>query len=231
MLLTFGLIYIVWKDASNKAIVKYLRDHITYKKKDVSSVDEFVLRPDYDECSAAHAHDKKLIFIAFVVIAPNLFEQRRFIRSTWGNTTLFPEMRIVFSLGMTANATLNAQIADEFSVHKDILQIGTFNDSYYVMTTKLMKTFKWISIYCTNAMYILRLNDDVIVNMFNLLVYFKELPYKKRRMYGRAVSGYPNRDTNNKFFIPKNLYGIEKYPDYPDGNLFNRLLNIGIKKL
>ena len=69
-------------------------------------------------------------------------------------------------------------------------------------------------------MYILRINDDVVVNMFDLLIAFRTLPYESRRMYGRIMGGHPIRDTKNKFFITKQLYGIEKYPDYPDGNIF-----------
>ena len=33
------------------------------------------------------------------------------------------------------------------------------------------------------------------------------------------MGGNPVRDRENSFFIEKNVYAVEKYPDYPDGEL------------
>ena len=92
-------------------------------------------------------------------------------------------------MSMSTNNTINKNIEQEFYIHKDILQIKTFNDSYYLMTTKIMKTFKWISIYCSNAKYIMRINDDVVVNTFELIKYFKKVPYQERKIYGKNHFG------------------------------------------
>ena len=81
----------------------------------------------------------------------------------------------------------------------------------------IFKTFKWISVYCSNAKYILRINDDVVLNTFALISYFKALPYEPSLIYGKIMGGRPRRDPLNGFSISKQEYSLSKYPDYPDG--------------
>ena len=41
---------------------------------------------------------------------------------------------------------------------------------------------KWLSQYCTNAKYILKVDDDIIVNTFTLLRHLKSLNSHKDRV-------------------------------------------------
>jgi hypothetical protein len=175
--------------------------------------DEFYLNPKDLICEK----NKKLLFISFVVIAPEYFEKRDLIRRTWGNNSLAPEdFKLIFSLGFSINSTVNNLIADEFKKHNDILQIK-FNDSYNNLTTKIMKSFKWINYYCKNAQYVLRINDDVMANTFSLINYFKNIAYKKNQLYGHLLRRTQPIRFQHKHFVSKEQFARDFYPDYPEG--------------
>ena len=96
--------------------------------------------------------------------------------------------------------------------------MNSFVDSYFLMTKKIIKSFKWTSHYCSNAKYVLRINDDVILNKHEFIDYFKQIPYKKSQIYGNLIKGsYPRREINNKFFVEWREYPLKRYPWYVDG--------------
>ena len=178
---------------------------------------DFYLNPKESICEPNTK--QSILFVTFVSVAPHFFAKRNLIRETWGNkNSLHDEMRLVFSVGMSTNSTINKQIEDEFRLHKDIVQINHFTDSYFNLTTKIMYTFKWIRQYCTNAKYILRINDDVVVNKPALVNYFSSLNYKTNSIYGFAIYGAaPKRDKTSKFYISYELYNNSRYNTYLEG--------------
>ena len=131
---------------------------------------------------------ENLLFISFVIIAPELLQKRNLIRATWANQVHFSnDLKIIFVVGMSKNDDVNDKIKKEFFTHQDIVQMK-FNDSYYTITKKVMFSFKWIHTYCPNAKYALRINDDVFVNTFALIKLFKNaIELKPRQIYGFLV--------------------------------------------
>jgi beta-1,3-N-acetylglucosaminyltransferase 5 len=175
---------------------------------------EFYLNPKELICDP----NKKLLLIAFVVIAPDRFEKRNVIRSTWGNNSLAPdEFKIVFSVGQSKNSTINEMLVNEFLLHEDILQINNFTDSYDYLTTKIMKSFRWVSMYCQSAQYLLRINDDVMVNTFSLINYFKNIKRGENQIYGHLLRKTKPIRAFHKHRVDVRLYPREYYPDYPEG--------------
>ena len=99
--------------------------------------------------------------------------------------------------------------------------MGSFNDSYSLGTRKLMKIYKWISIHCVNSIFMLKINDDVIMNTFKVIEYFRKNEFRKRSIFGLKIeNGAPVRDTKSKFYLNQDQYGSFKFPPYPDGILF-----------
>ena len=164
--------YIFWDNTNVINEAQMLKDQ---------TIEEFYTNPYENVCQPS----KPPFIIAFVVLAPEYFEKRKEIRETWGNNFMYPnDFQLVFSVGFSNNSKVNTEILEEFSIHKDILLINNYNDSYFTMTSKIMASFKWISIYCNKSSYILRLNDDVVVNTFHLIEYFKKISYKKQQLFG-----------------------------------------------
>jgi beta-1,3-galactosyltransferase 2 len=178
---------------------------------------EYKINPKRSFCQSPT--NKSFLFITFVNIAPDYFEKRNLIRSTWANKSISSEFKIIFTFALSPNKTVNKQIEEENQIHRDILQINNFIDNYYNLTTKIMKTFKWISKYCSNAKYIMRIDDDVILNTHYFIDHFKRLPYKKNQMFGFAFYGArPARNQGHKFYVSEKDYPKAVYDPYIDGN-------------
>lgn len=176
---------------------------------------EFTLNPKTFICQSSS--NASLLFIVFVIIAPNYFEKRDAIRATWGNKSITTDLRLVFTIGMSENETINKDVENEYKLNEDILRIN-MTDNYYNLTTKVMISLKWISIYCSNAKYILRINDDVIVNTHNLIRHFKNISNKDDHIFGFGEFGeIPARDANSKYFVSWEVYPNSTYDNFVDG--------------
>jgi len=203
-----------------QSIVEQSSEHLTRRLWRIQSTleqssEDFLLNPNYSVCGFSQ---NKFTFIAFVAIAPDRFQKRKLIRSTYGRNNT--DFRVVFTVGMSTNQTVNKLIVEEFSLYKDIIQIKNLSDSYSNLTYKIMKSFRWIETYCKNSKYILRINDDVVVNTFELVNYFKNLNYSQNSMFGFAYyDARPFRNKDSKFYISEQQYNKSTYPPYIEGIL------------
>jgi hypothetical protein len=73
-------------------------------------------------------------------------------------------------IGRSLNETLNKLVKYEFEIYGDLVQ-ENFIDSCYNLISKSVMIFKWISLYCSNRVYSIKIDDDVGVN-FKLLTTF-----------------------------------------------------------
>ena len=179
---------------------------------------EFMLNPKDSICRPNS--NTSVLLLTFVAIAPHLFDKRMLIRNTWGNKNLTQDMRLIFAVGRSKNETVNKMIIDESNLFNDIIQ-KNFTDSYYNLTTKIMMSFKWISKYCQNSKYVLRINDDVVVNTFSLIDYLKSIQYRQNQIFGWVVyNAWVKRDMNSKFFIPYSVFNHSYYDTYAEGSTY-----------
>ena len=184
----------------------------------IKTIDEFKINPKELICQTPS--NKSILFISFVIIAPQHFEKRDLIRSTWGNKSISSDFRIIFTIGMSENETINRQIEEEHRINEDILQINNFIDNYFNLTTKIMKSFKFISTYCPGAQYVLRINDDVMVNTFGLINYFKTLKLGENQIYGHLLKKTSPIRFQHKHMVSRIEYDRDFYPNYPEGKIF-----------
>ncbi|KAL3878787.1 hypothetical protein ACJMK2_031115 [Sinanodonta woodiana] len=112
-----------------------------------------------------------LTFIVMVHTATDHFYRRSVVRETWANKDLLRNysMRVVFLLGRPQDKKIQATIEHESSLHRDIVQ-GNFMDSYHNLTHKGVLGFRWISEFCSQARFLVKVDDDVFVNVFKLLL-------------------------------------------------------------
>ena len=180
---------------------------------------EFSLNPRDLICDPSS--NKSVLLITMVAIAPSYFGKRTLIRSTWGNKQQFgQDMKLIFLLAKSLNETINKMIDEEFKLHNDIVQ-KNYTDSYYNLTAKIMMGLNWISKYCPNSKYILRINDDVIVNTFNMIKYFNSLKYEKNQIFGYGITGVsPIRDPGSKFYVSEKEYPKSYYDPYIEGSAY-----------
>ncbi|KAH9490692.1 Beta-1,3-galactosyltransferase 1 [Bulinus truncatus] len=123
-----------------------------------------------------------LDIIIIVHTAPGNVHRRQRIRETFGNETLFLpfHVRVAFLLGKTQNKTLETVLWFEHATYRDTV-MGDFLDDYHNLSLKGAMGYRWVSQHCSNSRYVLKMDDDVIVNMFKLLYSFYNHMNGKRK--------------------------------------------------
>ena len=137
------------------------------------------------------------LFVA-IVSAPANVNKRNAIRKTWlarlKKTWNKASAGYAFLLGRTSSSAVQAQIDRESSAHGDVIQVDMV-DAYFNLTLKDTTLLNWLDKNCPTVHFVLKVDDDVYVNVRNLtglldgLSPLKHLP----RIYGYKSSSPPLR--------------------------------------
>lgn len=95
---------------------------------------------------------------------------RDVIRRTWGNQQhwRFHRVRTLFFAGMPTNdSAAQTALEMESDVFGDIVQ-GEFDDTYRNLTIKALAVMHWVYSYCSHATHFIKIDDDVILNVFSV---------------------------------------------------------------
>ena len=165
---------------------------------------------------------RRVFLLVYIHSAPEHFARRTIIRATWGDPKYYTPriMRLVFVLGMPAGESrgeLTEALATENESHNDIIQ-SSFVDAYRNLTYKAVSALKWVTTYCRNAKFVLKTDDDIVVNPFTLMAYLPaEAPVKNIiicRVYEHGVvmrSGY-------RRLVRWDEYAADYYPPFCSGS-------------
>ncbi len=172
-------------------------------------------------------HGKEVFLLVYVHSAPDHYKKRTAIRETWGNPKNFPHLtyKVVFLMGRPKDKAVQDAIQLESETYNDIVQ-ETFIDSYRNLTYKAIEGLKWISHNCNHAKFILKSDDDIFVNIFNLVAHLESI-YDFR---GRNIKGFllclvwyrmkVIRDPKSKWYIPKSEFSEDFFPTYCSGSAY-----------
>ena len=173
---------------------------------------DYLINPQYQICS-----NKNNLLLFTILTRIDNFDRRQLIRSLWSNHTLKFNFNYVFMIGQSSNETLNQFVMNEFTKYGDIVQ-ENFIDSYYNLTLKTIMSFKWVSKYCSNSVYSVKIDDDVVVN-FNLVTNYLNSK-RHNRVSKNEISclivdkAGVNRNTSSKHYASIEEYSEEFYPSY-----------------
>ena len=164
-------------------------------------------------------------------IGSGKLQQKEAIEETYANTALFKTVhfKLIIFVGKTVNATLNADIHQEFRKHRDMV-VGDFIDTFRTLSLKLIFGLKWISQYCNKVPYIIKVDDDAFVNIFEIQNLIQQHSQKKNFIMCAVLdysSIYRWKQNNNLYcqqikvcvdddFLP----GLRTYPRYCNGQMF-----------
>ena len=204
--------------------VGYIRVQIV----NVCHTEKFQLNDEYlkfvlNSPNVCEKDDKRFIF-AYVFTTVHSFERRELIRKTWANRDLFPDLKVLFVIGKHSSGSVNEKVRLEHEKYKDLIQ-GNFIDSYHNLAFKSLLAWKWINLHCSNAHYILKADDDVIVNSFNLMKMLKDSnPYlsseavPEKTFFCRFYRiPTPMRSKSSKYYVSYEEYSELFYNQYCHG--------------
>ena len=99
------------------------------------------------------------------------------------------------------NSSVMMSLRKEAAVHNDIVLCG-FQDSYYNMTIKSIMGLRYVTEECPHARYILKADDDVIVNWPYLLTVLNAQP-KVRLLLGPINPASKVGRDGGKWAVPR----------------------------
>lgn len=165
---------------------------------------------------------KNLIII--VKSSAEHFTRRLNIRQTWANKSN-ASFFIYFTIGYTERNKRDLQReSDDF----DDIIVGNFLDSYRNNTLKTIMTYRWLHIHCSHIPFVLLVDDDYTVNVYNVLEFVKDIKIGSIcPMFGSLVKNWhPVRHKSDpNSYITKQEYPLRCYPDYISGGSLITCIN------
>lgn len=149
------------------------------------------------------------------------FDARAAIRKTWGKFAVERGSLVLFLLGSPDPSSpdasvLQEKIKEEESVHGDLLQ-GAFVDNYYNLTLKTLSMLRWVNQTCDRVKYILKIDDDMFVNM-QMVVDFAETRTFNKAIIGKLARRWkPHREKYSKWYVPTSAFNGSVYPNFATG--------------
>ena len=164
-----------------------------------------------------------VFLLAVVCSGVDHFEQRAAIRATWATAAhnRTAQVKVVFMLGTLTQLASNASshLAKEQRQHRDIIQ-EDFVDSYANLSLKTMRALNWIEKHCSKAVFVLKTDDDVFINIPVLLRDLHNTVHTRFIMGVTIAGAQPIRDKNSKWFTPPEQYNRTMYPTYVSGSAY-----------
>ncbi|GJQ75040.1 hypothetical protein Trydic_g9659 [Trypoxylus dichotomus] len=123
-----------------------------------------------------------------------------------------------------------AAIANEAQRFGDIVQ-GNFAEAYRNLTYKHVMGLKWISQYCANTKYVIKMDDDIVVDMRQFITLLKKLKIPSPNyIVGYILRGMsPIREPANKWYVTWDEYEPAHYPTFVSGWLYVTTPHVAIE--
>lgn len=162
-------------------------------------------------------YGKNLKLFVFVLSAPGNFEWRESIRKTWGTCRSIRGISLGFLIGSTDDPKVTDQLQTENRNQKDLI-LAKFHDSYYNLSLKTISMLEWADKKCSNTKFILKIDDDVFLNIRNLLKLIERHQDVSRRIFGEVLDqAVVFRDRKSKYYVQPTEYEPAVFPQYTAG--------------
>lgn len=192
--------------------------------------------------------DDHYIMPVLIHTARSNFAERLAIRRSWGSSDILHYIaqtkwivKPVFLLGEADPSNWqqqkdkdNKKLVEEHEKYGDII-MGNFIDNYRNLTYKHLMGYKWILNFCQNAQFVLKIDDDIFINIFKWIRWRLvdlerdgkddsniELP----SLYCFThVGAKPRRKISDKWYISRDTYSEDYYPEYCIGGSYGMTVN------
>ncbi|XP_046633767.1 lactosylceramide 1,3-N-acetyl-beta-D-glucosaminyltransferase A-like [Daphnia pulicaria] len=167
--------------------------------------------------------NERTLFVA-VISAPNNFEKRATIRSTWpshlkNQSNINRQLNLVgfgFIVGLTKNKTVQQKLTEESARHNDILQVNVY-DKYRNLSVKAAGLLNWLNSRCSQVDFVLKVDDDVYVNVHNLATVLHSFLPSEPSVYGRKIAGGSPLRNHSKWPSSFEEWPWSRVPNYLQG--------------
>lgn len=204
--------------------------------------------------STVKCDEVSITLVAINSAATNL-QQRQAIRETWFKWVKASNQSILFFIARPEDPFLLKELELENYYFNDIVLLSVrvsfklaltefikqifpcepsiLKETYYLLTFKTLSILHWSLSNCPNIRFLIKCDDDMFLNWPKLNAFLTENQNQTNTIIGKPNRDTkPNRDRFSRWFMPKELYELDYYPDFADGpiyiltaDLLPRLLN------
>lgn len=177
-----------------------------------------------------------IVIVCLIHSHKNNYLRRKAMRDTWltmnqiwlaelSNSTDFKHKKIriehMFIIGSDEKNDTFSTIKSESDHYKDMIVIDTV-DNYKNLIYKHLTVVNWVLRYCLKATFVVKIDDDVFVNIKSLSKHLLEkfslgLGTSKFIYCNINEMAYPMRKNVSKWFVDTNTYPFTLYPKYCEG--------------
>ncbi|XP_077993956.1 beta-1,3-galactosyltransferase 1-like [Glandiceps talaboti] len=174
--------------------------------------------PDRCQMVVNKTRSANIFLLILVTSAPRHYTRRMAIRKTWGRHQRlgkFSDKNVItlFLLGKPKNTSIQMALHQEDRLYHDIIQ-EDFIDSYKNLTIKTIMGLKWAYYYCQEAKYVMKTDDDMLVNTRTMVTYLETADTTEFMVGWMFKNPKVVRDPNSKWFVPLEQYPYALYPPY-----------------
>uniref|UniRef100_T1IKI1 Galectin domain-containing protein n=1 Tax=Strigamia maritima TaxID=126957 RepID=T1IKI1_STRMM len=146
------------------------------------------------------------------------FQRRQDLRNTWTKPlSLSNNTSVVFLTGRSKSESVHAQVVIEANKTKDLI-VMNFDESYKNLSVKTLLMLRWVKDHCPNAKFILKADDDMFINIYNLLNFINGEQPNNSAIYGKFAHNWPPiRNSDSKWMVTLKEYDKPTYPDFVTG--------------
>jgi beta-1,3-galactosyltransferase 1 len=141
-------------------------------------------------------------------------DKRQSTRKTWVKDAIKFNIQVFFVIAEPKHNENQKELESEALEYKDMIQFG-FREDYYNLTLKSIAILRWAHIKCIDSKLIMKADDDLIVNVNQMVANLKS--FRSGLTGVLREKDQPVRDFDSKWFMPKNIYPDEYYPNYLRG--------------
>lgn len=184
---------------------------------------EYLINPRNACRSGQDSHPQLLVYVHS---APTNLKKRMSIRQTWGERGVLQSYKatLVFIMGTVPDSATMDLLQMESERFEDIVQ-EDFVDSYRNLTYKAIAGLKWAATFCPHATYILKTDDDILVNLPRVIHYIQTVvkpQFSSQRLIlcNQWVRMKIIRDVKSKWYVPEKELKGEYFSPYCSGSAF-----------
>ncbi|CAK1553710.1 unnamed protein product [Leptosia nina] len=166
---------------------------------------KLLLEPRIPPC-----RDKEIPILVTVATIFSHAEQRDAIRKTWA--TRLPTLFVVGLNGPHELKHLTDKDHDDLIVYE-------FQEHYQNLTLKTALMLKWTSERCSSVHFLLKTDDDILLNPWQLEKIIEKRPNADLIGYVNKNAGL-YRQEHSKWYLPRWLYKNDTVPEYLSGNAY-----------
>ena len=126
------------------------------------------------------------------------YKRRVAQRETWVSEAKGQNISIYFVIALNADQKVNQELKEESDKYQDMIQMN-FIDHYWNLTLKAISILRWTQRMCRNNKFILKVDDDVVINIPLLLKHSNDFTHG---LYGSPVTSKMIDKSDHYWHIP-----------------------------